>query len=63
MSVLPKLTSSAPVTAEIKSVCVFCGSGNGADPAYAFEAYGNAINDYYMAQMLLTFFFMYIRTR
>lgn len=45
MSVLPKLTSSGSVTAEIKSVCVFCGSGNGADPAYALEAYGNAIND------------------
>ncbi|KAI9361813.1 hypothetical protein BD770DRAFT_418661 [Pilaira anomala] len=33
-------TSSVPVTEEIKSVCVFCGSGNGADPAYALEAYG-----------------------
>lgn len=33
-------SSSVPVTGEIKSVCVFCGSGNGADPAYALEAYG-----------------------
>jgi NAD(P)H-hydrate repair Nnr-like enzyme with NAD(P)H-hydrate epimerase domain len=34
--VVPTPTSST----DIKSVCVFCGAGNGGDPIYAKEAYG-----------------------
>lgn len=37
---LPKLSNPAPFSGEIKSACVFCGSGNGADPIYVQEAYG-----------------------
>lgn len=39
---LPFLSKSVETTnADIKSVCVFCGSGSGADPLYEQEAYGN----------------------
>lgn len=38
--VLPKLSKPTPTSGEIKSVCVFCGAGDGADPIYAQEAFG-----------------------
>lgn len=38
---LPFLSKSTETITEIKSVCVFCGSGSGADPIYEQEAYGN----------------------
>lgn len=37
---LPFLTKPAETNTEIKSVCVFCGSGSGADPIYEQEAFG-----------------------
>lgn len=37
---LPKMLVPAATNAEIKSVCVFCGSGSGADPIYEQEAKG-----------------------
>jgi predicted Rossmann-fold nucleotide-binding protein len=41
-STLPKLSKPAHFSGEIKSACVFCGSGNGADPIYVQEAYGKS---------------------
>lgn len=42
MSPLPAMSTPAPRSKEIKSVCVFCGSGPGADPIYVKEAEGTA---------------------
>ncbi|KAG2200882.1 hypothetical protein INT46_002082 [Mucor plumbeus] len=36
---LPFLSKSIETNTEIKSVCVFCGSGSGADPIYEQEAF------------------------
>ncbi|KAL9550377.1 hypothetical protein MBANPS3_004746 [Mucor bainieri] len=36
---LPFLSKSVETNTDIKSVCVFCGSGSGADPLYEQEAY------------------------
>ncbi|KAI9311184.1 hypothetical protein BX666DRAFT_1868329 [Dichotomocladium elegans] len=37
-STLPSMTTPAPRTKEIKSICVFCGSGNGGSPEYIEQA-------------------------
>lgn len=33
-------TTLVPTSGEVKSVCVFCGAGDGADPIYVQQGYG-----------------------